>query len=241
MIATPETKKTVCPICKTPQITAYKITEADGEMIEWFHCFCGVIFHENGVNKTDFNAEYAFKWADMKGVKDRTLYAFKTYLPIIEEAIYGRKFLDVGFTVPHMIEDLKSRGWVATGIDLIKNDYIVGDFEEFDFEGHTFDFIHLGHVLESFENPIAAIAKCYDMLNKDGILMLTHPAPELIHHVGLQRFGAWDHKHAWIFLSEPILKRTALGFGFDVLLNRLNYSQRFVVYHDRHMLLQKKF
>lgn len=219
----------------------YRITEADGVQVEWFHCFCGVIFHDLGANKASFDAEYAQKWGDMKGVKDRTLYSFKTYLPIIEESIYGRKFLDVGFTAPFMIEELKTRGWVATGIDLIPNDYITGDFEAFDFEGKTFDFIHLGHVLESFDNPIAALAKCYDLLIRDGILMITHPAPELIHHVGLQKFGAWDHKHAWIFFNEQILKRTALGLGFDVIINRLNYSQRFVVYHDRHMLLQKKF
>lgn len=241
MTATQETKQITCPICRNKQKTSYQIVGEDESSVTWFHCFCGVIFHDDGIDKKNFNAEYKQKWADMKGVKDRTLYSFKTYLPIIEESIYGRKFLDVGFTETFMIEELKERGWIATGIDLIDNDYITGDFEDFDFDGKTFDFIHLGHVLESFESPVAALAKCYELLNKDGIILITHPAPELIHHVGLQGFGAWDSKHCWCFMPKDVIKRVAIGLGFDILLDRLNYSQRFVVFNDRHMLLQKKF
>lgn len=239
---TDEQKPSVaCPICNMPQVTKYSITEQDDvTKCDWFHCFCGSIFHDQGIDPASFDEAYLKNWQDKKGVDIRTAYTLKTYLPLFEEMIYGRKFLDVGFTVPHMILEMQERGWIATGIDLIKNDFITDDFETFTFED-KFDFIHMGHVLESFSDIQGALKKAYNMLNRDGILFISHPAPELVYNVGLQKFGAWNSKYVNIFVAEKELKRLALGTGFEWILSRINFSQRFVSWNDRHIILQKKY
>ena len=225
-----------CPVCELEQVTQYKI---DG--VEWFHCYCGTVFHGKGIDKSVFDKDYLDKFLDQRFIDERMKYSLKTYLPLVEEMINGRKFLDVGFSKPTLINDMKERGWISTGIDLVPNEFITGDFEDYDFGDLQFDFIHLGHVLESFNSPIQALWKCYDLLSKDGIMLITHPAPELIHHVGIQKFGHWDALHNQTFISEREIKRITLGLGFDIILMRVNHSQRFVSWNDRHILLQKRY
>lgn len=229
-----------CKICSAQQVAKYEITDGDDVKTAWYSCFCGTLFHDNGIDKKVFDAKYLEDWQEKKDIAERVGYALKTYLPLIEEMIYGRKFLEVGFSVPHNILSLLERGWIATGIDLIDNPFIKGDFETFKFDD-KFDFIYMGHVLESFKDPIKALKNAYEHLNKDGVLMITHPAPEVINSVGVSGFGAWDAKHSHIFMSERELKRVALGLGFEVVLSRINYSQRFVSWNDRHMILQRKY
>lgn len=226
-----------CPACQRKITVSYKI--ADGEDVTmWFQCFCQTVFHNRGINKDVFDQEYLKKWLKMKEVELRYDYFMRTYLPLIEDLTYGRKFLDVGFTLPFNIKSLANRGWIATGIDLIKNDYITGDFETFKFSD-TFDFILMGHCLESFEKPIQAIKKAYELLNPDGILVITTPNPELINLAGLKEFGHWQPKEKWVFFSKRALKRIASYIGFKWVFARRNVSQRYVIWHDLHLILQK--
>lgn len=233
-------EEVLCPICGAVQITKYDITSEDGSESHWFHCGCGCVFHNEGIDQSLFNDEYLRNWQDQKGIDIRQNYIIKTYFPLIEEMIYGRKLLDVGFTVPYNILNLRDRGWIATGIDLIKNDFITGDFEELEFDD-KFDLIMWSHVMESFFDIKGAFSRAYKMLEKHGILFIATPAPELIRSVGLKRFGSWDAKHTHIMLSNDELKRLALANGFDIVLNRINLSQRFSTWNDRHLILQKKY
>jgi SAM-dependent methyltransferase len=236
-----ETEKNIlCGVCGRKQVAQYEITDLEETKVDWYHCYCGTIFHEQGIDKSVFNDAYLKEWQEKKGIDLRANYILKIYLPLIEEMILGRKFLDVGFTVPHNILHLRDRGWIATGVDIIPNDFITEDFEKFQFED-KFDFIHMGHVLESFQDPVRALANAYNHLNMDGVLMITHPAPELVHFVGLAGFGNWSHKYAHVFISEKELYRIAIGMGFDWIMCRLNFSQRFVSWNDRHIILQKKY
>jgi SAM-dependent methyltransferase len=240
MLAAETEKKVLCPICGARQITHYEVSDAEDKKTMWFHCHCGTIFHDEGIDKAAFNLDYMKDYQDKRGVDVRCDYILRTYLPLIEEMISGRKFLDVGFTVPYNILTLKERGWVSTGIDLIPNDFITMDFERFQFED-KFDFIYMGHVLQSFEDPIHALGSAFSMLNKNGILMLTTPAPELVHFTGLREFGHWSSKHAHVYISEKELKRLTLGMGFEWILSRVNFSQRFMTWNDRHLILQRKY
>ncbi len=227
-----------CPICKRRISVKYKVDNA-GEIVEWYHCFCGTIFHNKGINKNYFDKAYQEKWMQMKEVEKRFDYLMRTYLPFIEDLTYGRKFLDVGFTLPYHIKLLARRGWITTGIDLIENEYIKGDFEKFDFKANKFDFILFGHCLESFIKPVEAIEKAYNLLNPQGILMITTPNPELIFLDGLKEFGHWMHKEKWIFISKEQLKKMICKIGFKWVLGRRNISQRYIVWNDIHVILQK--
>ncbi len=127
---------------------------------------------------------------------------------------------------------------MTDGIDLIKNDYINGDFESHDFKGQKFDFILMGQVLESFHNPIKAIVKVKELLNKDGALMIVSPDAELIYQVGMFEFGNWDFKQRWLIFSERQIKKTLETLGFRIVLSRKDTEKRFVGWNQFHVIAQ---
>ncbi len=94
----------------------------------------------------------------------------------------GKKVLDVGgreggFGIP-----LIERGAEYTAVDV--DDYrdravpgavcLTGDFDTFDFSTR-FDVIVLNHVLEHVELPPRTLARCYDLLNGDGNVLIDVP------------------------------------------------------------------
>jgi len=227
-----------CPICSRETAINFQVIE-EVRPIEWNICMCQSMFHAIKLDKKFFGKLYLKKWEAMPDMKERFEYLQRTYLPLIEEMTFGRKFLDVGFTLPHAINYLKDRGWITVGIDLVPNEYIQGDFETFDIP-ETFDYILMGHCLESFENPQKALVKAFSLLNKNGFLLITHPNPEMIFEVGLQNFGHWDYKQNHTFISKNKLEDIAKRIGFDVIASYRNISQRFVMHNDLHLLLQRK-
>jgi len=228
---------TKCPICNRDVQINFQVIE-EVKPIDWWVCMCQTMFHKNHTDKKYFGKLYLKKWQMKADMKERFEYLQRTYVPLVEEMTYGRKFLDVGYTLPHTIEYLKNRGWITFGIDLVPGDYIQGDFETFDIP-ETFDYINMGHCLESFDNPVEALKKAYGLLNKDGLLLITHPNPEMIFEIGLQAFGHWDYKQSKVFISKDKLEDIAKRIGFNVIVSYRNISQRFVMHNDLHLLLQR--
>lgn len=227
-----------CPICKREVMINFQIIE-EIRPIDWGRCVCGTIFHETYLDKHFFGNLYLRKWKSYADMEERFEYVQRIYLPLIEEMTFGRKFLDVGFTLPYTLEYLKARGWITVGIDLVPNDYIVGDFETFPIP-ERFDYINMGHCVESFHNPVEALRKAYDLLSNGGLLLITHPNPEMIFEVGLSKFNHWDYKQSRIFIQKDKLEDIAKRIGFDVILSHRNISQRFIMNNDLHLLLQRR-
>lgn len=226
-----------CPICKREVQIKFEVVE-DVSSIDWGVCMCQSMFHEIKLDKKFFGKLYLQRWQSMPAIKERFEYLQRVYLPIIEEKTFGRKFLDVGFTLPYSIDYLKERGWISSGIDLVPNDYIRDDFETFN-TPEKYDYINMGHCLESFHDPVNAIKKAYSMLNYNGLLLITHPNPEMIFEIGLRSFGHWMYKQSRIFISKNMLEDICKRAGFDVVIAHRNISQRFVMYNDLHLLLQR--
>jgi len=227
-----------CPVCQRETAIKFDVIEETGE-IEWNICMCQTMFHSKFLDKKFFGKLYLKHWQNMADMKERFEYLQRTYIPIIEEGTYGRKFLDVGFTLPYGIDYLKNRGWITTGIDLVPNDRIQGDFETFKFP-EKLDYIHMGHCLESFHDPVRALQKAYRLLNYNGFLLITHPNPEMIFEIGLPNFGHWNYRQSRIFISKNSLEDIARRAGFDIVMSYRNISQRFVMHNDLHLLLQRK-
>lgn len=227
-----------CPICSRDVMINFQVVE-EVKPVEWGRCMCGTIFHELGIDKKYFGKLFLKKWQLMPDMKERFEYLQRTYLPLIEEGTFGRKFLDVGFTLPHTLNYLKDRGWIVAGIDLAPNEYIKGDFETFGIP-ETFDYILMGHCLESFHKPVEAIKKAYKLLNDNGFLLITHPNPEMIFEIGLGNFGHWAYQQSHIFIAKDKLEDIAKRAGFDVVVSYRNISQRFIMHNDLHLLLQKR-
>ncbi len=229
-----------CPICKRNQAVSYGV-ELEDKVTTWYHCFCGVVFHDEEFKQSYFDKKFIDDYANVKNYESRMNYFYKTYGGIIEELTWGRKFLDVGYTIPYNIHYLSDRGWVATGIDIANDELILGDYESHDFGEERFDCIHLGHVLESMQDPFKAIETSYNLLNQKGILVITTPAPELILRFGLQGFGhCFNPKEKWIFMPKENIIKHAEKCGFKEVLSRFNFSERFGIWNDSHIILQKR-
>jgi SAM-dependent methyltransferase len=227
-----------CPACKREVSKKVEVTE-EVRAIDWYMCMCQSIFHEIPIDKKFFGKLYLKKWKCKSDMKERFEYTQRMYAPLIEELTFGRKFLDVGFTLPYAIDYMKERGWVSIGIDLVPNDYINGDFEKFNLPD-KFDYIFMGHCLESFENPVKALIKAHQSLNYNGLLLITHPNPEMTFEIPWEKFGHWDYKQSHVFISKDKLEDIAKRIGFDVIMSHRNISQRFVMHNDLHLLLQRK-
>ena len=229
-----------CPICDRLVAVSYNIEIKNIDYI-WYHCFCGTIFHDNEFSQCYFDEKYIKQFADLNNMNNEMNYFYKTYGGLIEELTYGRKFLDVGYTIPYNIKYLSDRGWIATGIDIANDELIFGDYQEYDFGEEKFDCIHIGHTLESLENPLEAIKKSYDLLNNKGVLVITTPAPELLIRLGLKEFGhCFNPREKWIFISTKEIIDYANKCGFKEVLSRYNFSERFGIWNDSHIILQKR-
>ncbi len=227
-----------CPVCGEKIKTSFTVKEEDGTSVDWLWCVCGSIFHQKGIKKDYFNEDYLKEIKEFKMVEDRYHLITRTYVPLVEELTYGRKFLDVGFGLPILIEDMRKRGWVSDGIDLIKNDYITGDFETYRFTD-KYDFIFMGHVLESLKNPIGALYKAHELLNPSGVLMVMSIDAEAVWVTGMSQFGHWQSKEKWLFFSERQFKKVVKRLGYNIILKRKNFAKRWLAWNDFHVICQK--
>ncbi len=231
----------LCPICGLPLIINYPILDCYNNDTNWFLCKCGCIVNLNKrVDKTFFNEEYRKVYQSLKQVKERNKYFMDMYLPLIEEMTYGRKFLDIGFCEPYNIDMLTEKGWISTGIDLMDNKYIKADFEDYTPEPYeNYDFIYMGGILESFNFPVQALEKSYKLLRNEGCLLVTTPCADSIFISGIKKFGHWNGKSALMFFSKRKILEILEKIGYNIVVVRENYGQRFLNWNNLHILVQK--
>ena len=213
---------------------------------QWFQCRCGCFFHcERRDTGKIWCKEYRDKLAnavkrDVKRYPQRVDYLIRMYMHLIEELTYGRQFLDVGFTIPSFIDKMKERGWISTGIDLIPNDYLTGDFITYDFGINRFSFILMNDVLQCFDDPIAALQKAYNLLIPTGVLLVLTPDTEILpmlHHPSeFGHFGPVVHR---CLFSRRQLIKSVEKIGFDRIMDWQNIGYRLFTSNEIHLMLQK--
>lgn len=236
-----------CVVCRQEVYHNYKLKNAQDDLeSRWFHCACGCVFnlHKPDLNKV-FNEDYQKKYLDMKEAQFRYEYYLRLFAPIVEEKTYGRKFLDVGFCCDFIIQAMRKRGWISTGIDLIKNNYITGDFITANLEGEKFDFIFMADFLQCVDGPQKALNRAYELLNPTGLLFIVTPNTDLIRQQKVQEWGHWDMEENRQFFSEELLSRMIgkvdkePGGYLKVIYKDSNISNRFISWNNLHILAQK--
>ena len=239
-----------CKLCGKPVYHNYllKNTQSEDDLTSrWFHCSCGCAFNLYKPDKLKvFTEEYRKQFENLKEIRNRYDWYIRNYVTIVEEKTYGRKFLDVGFCVDYIIQEMRRRGWVATGIDLIPNDMITGDFETFDFGKEQFDFIWLGDVLQCFDKPMQALWKAYELLYPSGLIFIVTPNTDLIREGKISAWGHWNIEENRQFFSLDLLKRMIqkidmqMNGNLRIIYADNNYSQRFPSWNNIHLLCQKE-
>lgn len=233
-------QETRCRVCNKRVQVKYTLKSPKGEEIVYFFCPCGTVFHNKEIRKDGFEPKYLEDIRDCKFFKERVDYFRRTYMPFIEEQTYGRECLDIGFGFAENIIDMQERGWVMEGIDLIKNDYITGDFESYDFKERKYDLIIMSHVIQACNDPMKALEKVVGLLKGGGLLFLVAPDSSLLLQTGYADFGHWSAEARTIFsLSNIVLELTRLGMEQEPLLRVQNFSKRFLYYNDFHLIMKK--
>jgi SAM-dependent methyltransferase len=238
-----------CKICNAIVCHNYLLKGA-GLDIEsrWYHCgACGCVFNLAQPDPVKvFTQEYRKQFEGLKEGENRYKHYIRCFAPWVEEKVYGRKFLDVGYCVDYIILEMRARGWLATGIDLIPNDkYLTSDFISHDFEDERFDFIMLNDFLQCVDEPMRALKKAYHLLNPCGILMIVTPNTDLIRLNKIQDWGHWDMSDSRQFFSEELLIRMIgkvtdkPGEYLKVIFKDNNISNRFPSWHTIQLLAQK--
>lgn len=229
-----------CPVCSRTVFQSWNITDWSNVKTDWFLCYCGSIFQNGLSDKGCYDEKYVKGFKEQKQLEARMEWLECLYLPLIEEMTYGRRFLDVGFTVPLFIERLKKRGWLSDGIDLLPNNgYITGNFEDYDFKIQRYDLIRLNDVLSCFNDPVGAIRKVYKLLMPNGFLMLNTPDAEAIYLLRHpMEFGHWGRQHR-VYISRRQLTKILKENKFDIILSWLNMADRLFSTNEVHILAQK--
>lgn len=234
----PIVDQVICPACSVECKLSFTIS--DEAHTDWVFCKCGTIFQTKKNDKAHFDEAYLKKYTDYKALQDRADYFMRLYLPLVRELTYGRRFLDVGHAFEHNIKALEADGWIAEGIDLIPGaGQITGDFETHDFKNKRYNFILMGRVLESMENPIRALLKAKDLLMVNGVLAIVTPDAELVYQKGMFEFGNWNPEDKWIIFSEEQLKKILVTLGFKVIVSKKDTERRGIGWNHMHIIAQK--
>lgn len=236
-----------CPVCGRPTLYAYNVTEEqefNKGVGTWYKCSCGVIFQGEFPVGGVYNEKYKADYLAAKEYADRSIHTHRTYIDLLEELTYGRKWLDVGYSYEEPMNWLKERGWITWGIELnpsaLEDTYhIKGDFEKYDFREKKFDVIWMGHVFQSFRDPKGALRKAYSLMPEDGVVVITTPDIDFLHQITPIRFPHWKHKEHYTLWNKVSLKREAEKSGFQVVMCRSNFSERYLSWWDIHIILQK--
>lgn len=235
-------KISMCPVCMKRVVINILIDSGKKDKADWFQCQCGCWFKDNpGINKDYFDEKYKTEFGKGRGIKELLAYQRRVYMPLITELTMGRTLLEVGYTLPLNIEAWREDGWVAEGIDLIKDENkntIVGDFETYEFQ-KQYDVIWAANVLQNFINPIGALIKLNNLLKPNGVMFLSTPAPELIHELGYRHWGCWNNKSDNVYFSQKNMVRILENIGLDVILKTTNIQPRFNVWNNNHFIVQR--
>jgi SAM-dependent methyltransferase len=111
------------------------------------------------------------------------------------------RMLDIGCASGGLLAEFRGRGWRAEGVEYSEAlaaqarsrglDVHVGDFLSLPLAAGTYDLITMFHVIEHFDDPSAAVARCHDLLRDGGVLVMETPNWRGVG--ALLRGARWSH------------------------------------------------
>lgn len=247
-IVNDELKVANCPICQAYVCHAYYMVDKNSQKkSRWFSCSCGIVWNAQKPTKV-YDQKY---WIENNKLdpKKRTAfeYPIRIYAPIIEELIYGRRVLIIGRPNTYTEEAFAERGWVPTIIDKntclkTEGNIIASDFELHQFkESEKFNLIWIYHTLECFSDPVGSLALCAKLLVEDGVVFIATPDTDFINTRSSSCFVNWKYDENHIMWNRKSIARQLDYLGFNQILLRQNYENRFPMWDDLHGIWQKKF
>lgn len=231
-----------CPICDAFSTYMHYMRDAKSKLESlWYQCNCGTLWQKDRA-KNIYEDSYfnAIEGTHIK-VSDCLNYSAKLYLPIIEEMIYGRKVLHVSLINDCQQIPFDERGWIFESIDLWNRKATLRNNVENHKFKYKFNMIWMPMVLECLEKPKETLLKLSETLVEDGILFIETPDTSYLSTRSPMSFVHWKKEHNNVMWNRHKLQEYLETIGFDVVMNRRNYEQRFMFVDTTHIIAQKRF
>ena len=146
----------------------------------------------------------------------------------IPPAASGGLAVDVGSGAGHFLASLVPLGWRVQGVDPSHHaadsaartfgiSVHVGQLESAPIEPGSVDFIHMRHVLEHLEHPLATLRHAFGLLRPGGWLYIETPNIDSYGAAacGPYWFGIDSPRHLWLF-GPAALERSLNELGFEL-------------------------
>lgn len=185
------------------------------------------IYGQNYFKNTDSNS---IGYEDYLADKPNIVKTFEKRLKNIEK-LYPKtgKILDVGCATGFFLEVAENHGWTPYGAEIsdyagnmakkrFRDNVFQSVFDKALPNNNFFDIITMWDYLEHVPNPAKELVRAWQLLKKDGILILSTPdAGSLPHKIFRDKWmGYKDQEHLYYF-SEKNLKILLGNTGFKIL------------------------
>ncbi len=161
---------------------------------------------------------------DYNALAEERIPKFRASLDLIQQHAPGaRTILDVGAATGDLLALAKERGLEPAGVELSAHaaavakarhglDLFVGRLEDFPVT-HSFDVIHLNHVLEHFVDPREAVRRLEALLAPTGVVYIEVPyqfnwGERVKHRLARTRppFTVWSIHHPVFFTPSTVVR-----------------------------------
>jgi SAM-dependent methyltransferase len=173
------------------------------------------------VRRRAFTDEYPlFDWAlgRKQAQPPQRISRFQQQINQISSRKHPGRLLDVGCGDGYFMLGMQKQGWEVRGIELHEKvaafardqlglDVLTGAEHEVGWDG-TYDCITLFGVIEDVDDPNALLARCYEHLAGDGLLVIqTHNiASWEARYFGRKWFNVESPRHVWHFSPETLAR-----------------------------------
>jgi SAM-dependent methyltransferase len=246
-----------CNLCETP-VPAGQPPRWRKDGYDVFQCHsCGLLFRGDLPTAHDLHSIYARDYfvrdegGDANGYADylsdepEHRLTARHRVDRLNQAIGPGRLLDVGSAAGFFVDETRSAGWDAHGIDISPDmsawgreklglDIATGLFQSADLPADSFDAVTMWDYIEHSIDPAADFAKAAHVLRPDGILMLsTGDAASLVARLSGRRWHLLTPRHHNFFFTVDTLSRYLSANEFEVIaVNHpgAHYSLRYIVY-----------
>jgi len=245
-----------CPLCNEEQdviVNGWEDSKDTGKGYrdvtiseEKGYSFCNcrnILFTSwSNISQEIYDASYTNRY-DSKQT-EKALSKYLTYLPIIQNNTKGKDLLEIGCINPVILDGFKLAGYNTYALDIIEHKFVghgnlTGNFETIDLQ-KKFDVIWASHIFEHFKDPISAVGKCSDLLNKDGLLFVAMPDPYFIDwKVNPYQWGHWHLKEHHILWDMASFCNVLKEKGFEIIFAKRNFGGDFICVTDMHILAKR--
>ena len=196
---------------------------------------CGLVYTNPRPKPEKIKQQYESEDYHSKIPKDSKKYLRKILKTNLNKLIFIEKYkkngnlLEIGCASGFLLDIARLRGWNAKGVELAKRtsetaknqlklDVFNGILEKAPFNPDYFDVITAFNIIEHLNNPSAFLSKCYELLKKEGILIIETPSLDSLHYAILKK--RWDAaadpgQHLYLF-NKKTLKKIVKKSGFKI-------------------------